>query len=110
MPSRDYFCLVFFSPKLLAACPGSPSSPSLLAELLLLSLCQCKQQAVLCHLGLSPPPFLCHTSCAEFAMPGALQGALLHEVTAVWLNHRYQLYTLGLILLLNRAHIPAREN
>jgi len=43
-------------------------------------------------------------------MPGALQGALLHEVTAVWLNHRYQLYTLGLILLLNLAHIPAREN
>ena len=37
-------------------------------------------------------------------MPGALQGALLHEVTAVWL------YTLGLILLLNLAHIPAREN
>lgn len=41
-------------------------------------------------------------------MPGALQGAFLHEVTAVWLSHQYQLYTLGLVLLLNLAHIPAR--
>lgn len=98
----------FFSPK--ASCsPGSPSSPPLLAELLFLSLCPCeyKQQALPCYLGLLPPPFLCHT-CTELIVPGALQGAFLHEVTAVWLSHQYQLYTLGLLLLLNLAHIPAR--